>query len=332
MNLLAEQVGISPFEIRYRNAIRPGQTLPNGQIADAGTALVETLDAVRPYYEANPKAGIACAMKNSGLGVGIPDTGRCTLHVEKGAVHIRTSAACIGQGMGTVTCQIVCETTGLPPEQVVWDAPDTSIAPNSGNTTASRQTLFTGEATRRAAVELSAALAGGRTLADVEGVDFHAEYTGITDKLGSPKEHPVSHIAYGYATHLVELDAEGKVARVIAAHDVGRAVNPVSVEGQIEGGVVMSLGYSLTEDFPLENGRPKAVYASLGLFRANQTPPVQAVIVEKNHDPLACGAKGIGEICSIPTPPAVQLAYYHYDGNFRTALPLEDTPYRKKKA
>ena len=332
LNLLAEQVGISPFEIRYRNAIRPGQTLPNGQIADAGTALVETLDAVRPYYEANPKAGIACAMKNSGLGVGIPDTGRCTLHVEKGAVHIRTSAACIGQGMGTITCQIVCETTGLPPERVVWDAPDTSIAPNSGNTTASRQTLFTGEATRRAAVELSAALTGGRTLADVEGVDFHAEYTGITDKLGSPKEHPVSHIAYGYATHLVELDAEGKVARVIAAHDVGRAVNPVSVEGQIEGGVVMSLGYSLTEDFPLENGRPKAVYASLGLFRANQTPPVQAVIVEKNHDPLACGAKGIGEICSIPTPPAVQLAYYHYDGNFRTALPLEDTPYRKKKA
>ena len=332
LNLLAEQVGISPFEIRYRNAIRPGQTLPNGQIADAGTALVETLDAVRPYYEANPKAGIACAMKNSGLGVGIPDTGRCTLHVEKGAVHIRTSAACIGQGMGTVTCQIVCETTGLSPEQVVWDAPDTSIAPNSGNTTASRQTLFTGEATRRAAVELSAALAGGCTLADVEGVDFHAEYTGITDKLGSPKEHPVSHIAYGYATHLVELDAEGKVARVIAAHDVGRAVNPVSVEGQIEGGVVMSLGYSLTEDFPLENGRPKAVYATLGLFRANQTPPVQAVIVEKNHDPLACGAKGIGEICSIPTPPAVQLAYYHYDGNFRTALPLEDTPYRKRKA
>ena len=332
LNLLAEQVGISPFEIRYRNAIRPGQTLPNGQIADAGTALVETLDAVRPYYEANPKAGIACAMKNSGLGVGIPDTGRCTLHVEKGAVHIRTSAACIGQGMGTVTCQIVCETTGLSPEQVVWDAPDTSIAPNSGNTTASRQTLFTGEATRRAAVELSAALAGGCTLADVEGVDFHAEYTGITDKLGSPKEHPVSHIAYGYATHLVELDAEGKVARVIAAHDVGRAVNPVSVEGQIEGGVVMSLGYSLTEDFPLENGRPKAVYATLGLFRANQTPPVQAVTVEKIHDPLACGAKGIGEICSIPTPPAVQLAYYHYDGNFRTALPLEDTPYRKKKA
>ncbi|WP_294553609.1 selenium-dependent xanthine dehydrogenase [uncultured Pseudoflavonifractor sp.] len=330
LNKLAELVGISPFEIRYRNAIRPGQVLPNGQIADEGTALVETLDAVRPYYEANPKAGIACAMKNAGLGVGIPDTGRVTLHVEKGVVHVRTSAACIGQGIGTITCQIVCEVTGLRPDQVTWDAPDTSIAPNSGNTTASRQTLFTGEATRRAATELKWALEG-RDLSAVEGVDFHQEYTGITDKLGSPRPNPISHIAYGYATHLVELDDEGKIKRVIAAHDVGRAVNPVSVEGQIEGGVVMSLGYALTEDFPLKDGRPTVGYASLGLFRAHQTPDVKAIIVEKNHSELACGAKGIGEICSIPTAPAVQLAYYNYDGKFRTSLPLADTPYSKKK-
>ncbi|MEG1879642.1 MAG: molybdopterin cofactor-binding domain-containing protein, partial [Pseudoflavonifractor sp.] len=241
---------------------------------------------------------------------------------------IRSSAACIGQGLGTVMCQIVCETVGLAPNQVVWDAPDTSIAPNSGNTTASRQTLFTGEATRRAATELKWALEG-RTLADVEGVNFHQEYTGVTDRLGSEREHPVSHIAYGYATHLVELDDDGKVRRVIAAHDVGKAVNPVSIEGQIEGGVVMSLGYALTEDFPLKDGRPAAVYASLGLFRADKTPPVQAVIIEKSHSDLACGAKGIGEICSIPTPPAVQNAYYNFDGKFRTSLPLEGTAYRK---
>ena len=329
LNKLAELVGITPFEIRYRNAIRPGQTLPNGQIADESTALVETLDAVRPYYEANPKAGIACAMKNSGLGVGIPDTGRCTLHIEKGVVHIRTSAACIGQGLGTVLCQIVCETTGLSPAQVVWDDPDTSIAPNSGNTTASRQTLFTGEAARRAATELKWALEG-RDLAAVEGVDFHQEYTGITDKLGSDRENPVSHIAYGYATHLVELNDDGTLKRVVAAHDVGRAVNPISVEGQIEGGVVMSLGYALTEDFPLENGRPKAVYASLGLFRADKTPDITSLIVGKSHSELACGAKGIGEICSIPTPPAVQLAYYNWNGEFQTSLPLTGTPYKKK--
>ena len=330
LNLLAEKVGISPFEIRWRNAIRPGQYLPNGQIADDSTALLETLAAVRPYYEANPSAGIACAMKNSGLGVGVPDTGRCTLHIESGVVHVRTSAACIGQGMGTVVVQIVCQTASLSPEQVVWDTPDTAITPNSGNTTASRQTLFTGEAARRAAVELKRALEG-RTLFDVEGVNFHAEYTGITDKLGSPQEHPVSHIAYGYATHLVELDETGRVSRVVAAHDVGRAVNPVSIEGQIEGGVVMSLGYALTEDLPLEDGCPTVSYAGLGLFRAHQTPDVKALIIEKPDSVLACGAKGIGEICSIPTPPAVQNAYYNFDGKFRTSLPLEETPYRKKK-
>ncbi len=330
LNKLAELVGITPFEIRYRNAIRPGQTLPNGQIADEGTALVETLDAVRPYYQNNPAAGIACAIKNSGLGVGIPDTGRCTLHVKNGVVHIRTSAACIGQGLGTVVVQIVCQVTGLSPDQVMWDAPDTAIAPNSGNTTASRQTVFTGEAARRAATELKWALEG-RTLADVEGVNFHQEYTGITDKLGSDRENPISHIAYGYATHLVELNDDGTVKHVIAAHDVGKAVNPVSVEGQIEGGVVMSLGYALTEDFPLQDGRPTVTYAGLGLFRADKTPDVKSIIIEKNHSELACGAKGIGEICSIPTAPAVQLAYYNYDGKFRTSLPLADTPYRKKK-
>ena len=331
LNKLAELVGISAFEIRYRNAIRPGDTLPNGQIASEDTALVETLDAVRPYYEANPKAGIACAIKNSGLGVGIPDSGRCDLYIKDGVVHIRTSAACIGQGIGTVVTQIVCETVGLRPDQVVWDAPDTSIAPNSGNTTASRQTVFTGEATRRAATELKWALSENRTLHDVDGVIFHQEYTGITDKLGSDKENPVSHIAYGYATHLVELNEDGTLKRVIAAHDVGKAVNPISVEGQIEGGVVMSLGYSLTEDYPLRDGRPTVTYAGLGLFRSDKTPDVQSIIVGKSHSELACGAKGIGEICSIPTPAAVQNAYYNLDGQFRTSLPLVDTPYAKKK-
>ena len=252
LNLLAELVGISPFEIRYRNAIRPGQTLPNGQIADESTAMVEVLDALRPYYEANPKAGIACAIKNSGLGVGIPDTGRCTLHVEGGVVHVRTSAACIGQGLGTIVVQITCQTAGLSPEQVTWDQPDTAIAPDAGNTTASRQTLFTGEATRRAALALKEALET-EPLSALEGRDFYGEYTGVTDKLGAEKEHPVSHIAYGYAAHLVELGEDGRVKRVVAAHDVGQAVNPVNIEGQIEGGVVMSLGYALTEDFPLHH-------------------------------------------------------------------------------
>lgn len=328
LNELARLAGISPWEIRRRNAIRPGQVLPNGQLADPDAALAQTLDAVKPYFDANPKAGIACAMKNSGLGVGVPDTGRCTLHVERGVVHIRTSAACIGQGMGTICMQFVCQTAALEPDTVVWDAPDTSITPNSGNTTASRQTLFTGEAARRAAVQLKQALES-RTLEDLEGMDFAAEYTGVTDKMGSDKPHPISHIAYSYATHLVELDEAGLVSRVVAAHDVGRVVNPRSVEGQIEGGVVMSLGWALTEHFPLADGKPAVKLGTLGLFRADKTPEVEPVLVGVSESELACGAKGIGEISSIPTAPAVQLAYYNRDGIFRTKLPLEDTPYQK---
>lgn len=329
INQLAELVGISPFEIRYRNALRPGDIMPNGQIADETTALVETLDAVRDIYEKNPKAGIACALKNSGLGVGIPDTGRCLITVRDGLIHVTSSAACIGQGMGTVQIQMICETVGITPDKIIYDTPDTGISPDSGNTTASRQTLFTGEAAVRAAKELKKALDEAGSLKDLEGREFFGEYTGITDKMGSDKENPISHIAYSYATHLAELNDDGSVKRIVAVHDVGTAVNPKSVEGQIEGGVVMSLGYALTENYPLENGKPLAKYGTLGLFRADKTPDVESVIVGKNIRGLAFGAKGIGEIASIPTAPAVQLAYYNRDGIFRTSLPLEKTPYSK---
>ncbi|MEG0018825.1 MAG: molybdopterin cofactor-binding domain-containing protein, partial [Hydrogenoanaerobacterium sp.] len=305
-------------------------TLPNGQIADDSTALAETLEAVKSYMDEHPKAGIACAIKNSGLGVGIPDVGRCRLVVEDGKVHIYSSAACIGQGLGTVMTQMVCTTLKLPPEKVVYCEPDTSKAPNSGNTTASRQTVFTGEATRRASLALRDAL-GTASLESLNGQEFKGEYSSETDKMGSDKPHPVSHVAYGYATHVVDLDENGKLSCVLAAHDVGAAINPVNVEGQIEGGVVMSLGYALTEDFPLKEGVPTAKFGTLGLFKATQVPPIKAIIVEKSKEKLAYGAKGIGEICSIPTPPAVQLAYYNYDGNFRTKLPLENTPYSRKK-
>ena len=332
LNELAEMVGISAFEMRYRNAIRPGQVLPNGQVADETTALVETLDAARPILERDPKAGIACAMKNAGLGVGIPDTGRCRIEVRGGEVLLHSSAACIGQGMGTVQTQMAAEILGIPHDRVRYCVPDTALAPDAGNTTASRQTLFTGEAVVRAAKQVKEALEKEGSWEALEGRSFLGEYTGVTDRLGSDKQNPVSHIAYGYATHVVELNDDGTVKRITAIHDLGVAVNPRSAEGQIEGGVIMGLGYALTEDFPLKDGKPTAKYGTLGLFRADKTPPVEARLVEKaTKDGLACGAKGIGEICSIPTAPAVQNAYYNRDGLFRTRLPLPDTPYSRKK-
>ncbi len=330
INQLAEMVGISHWEMRYRNAIVPGQVLPNGQIADEGTALKETLEAVKEDFESSPYAGISCAMKNSGIGVGIPDIGRSRLTVINGKVHVRCGAACIGQGLGTVTVQMVCETTGITYDKIVVENPDTHVTPNSGTTTASRQTVFAGEATRQAALKLKEDLKN-HSLEQLEGSDYYGEYSGITDPIGSDKPNPVSHVAYGYATQVVILDEKGMLKKVVAAHDVGRAVNPKNVEGQIEGGVVMGLGYALTEDYPLKDSVPTAKYGTLGLLRANQVPDIKPVIIEKNTQELAYGAKGIGEIVVIPTAPAVQGAYYRLDGKFRTKLPLEDTAYRKKK-
>ena len=330
LNKLAEIVGISPFEIRRRNALKPGDIMPNGQIADETTAIAEALESVRDICEKNPKVGIACALKNSGLGVGIPDTGRCLITVRDGKAHVTSSAACIGQGMGTVQVQMICQVTGLPPEKIIYDTPDTKFSPIAGNTTASRQTLFTGEAAVRAAKELKAAIDENGSLESLDGREFYGEYTGITDKMGSDKENPVSHVAYGYAVHVAELNDDGTVKKITAVHDVGNPVNPKALEGQIEGGVVMSMGYALTEDYPLDKGRPLAKMGTLGLLRADKVPEIEPVVIGKKINGPALGAKGIGEIAAIPTAPALQLAYYNRDGNFRTKLPLEDTPYSKK--
>ena len=329
LNQMADLVGISPWEIRWRNAIRPGQELPNGQIVDESTGLVETLEAVKPYYEKAKYAGLACAMKNAGVGVGIPDTGRVRLTVEDGKVHIFAGASCIGQGLGTVLTQMVCDQTGLRHEDVVYERSNTYSAPDSGTTSGSRQTLFTGEACRRACQDLKAALEEGG-LASLNGREFRGEYLGKTDPLGADVPNPVSHIAYGYATQVCILDDEGRLKQIVAAHDVGKAVNPLSVEGQIEGGVVMSMGFALTERYPLEDCKPKAKFGTLGLFRANQIPEIVPIIVEKEGLDVACGAIGIGEITSIPTAPAIADAYFRYDGRRRTSLPLEGTPYSKK--
>ena len=329
LNRMADLVGITPWEIRYRNAIRPGQELPNGQIVDGSTGLVETLEAVKPYYDGAKCVGLACAMKNAGVGVGIPDTGRVRLTVEDGRVHIFAGASCIGQGLGTVLTQMVCDQTGLGPDQVVYERSNTYFAPDSGTTSGSRQTLFTGEACRRACQDLREALAEGG-LEALNGREFRGEYLGKTDPLGADVPNPVSHIAYGYATQICILDEDGKIQQMVAAHDVGRAVNPLSVEGQIEGGVVMSMGFALTERYPLVDCKPTAKYGTLGLFRANQIPDITAIVVEKEGLDVACGAIGVGEITSIPTAPAIADAYYRYDGKFRTTLPLEDTPYTRK--
>jgi aldehyde oxidoreductase len=173
INELAELVGLDAWEMRYLNVVRPGDTLPNGQIADDSTGIVAVLEDVKGEFYANPKAGLAIGHKNTGVGMGLPDIGRCILSVESGRVHIRTSAACMGQGIEQVVTHVVCETVpDLRLDQIVYEQPDTSRTPDSGTSTGSRQTLFSGEATRLAAVQLRDALAEAGSLAALEGREW----------------------------------------------------------------------------------------------------------------------------------------------------------------
>ncbi|MCR5684090.1 MAG: molybdopterin-dependent oxidoreductase [Lachnospiraceae bacterium] len=363
LNMMAEKIGISPWEIRVRNAIRPGGTLPNGQIVDDSTGLVETLEAIKPYYDAAVAAGrpvgLACAMKNAGVGVGIADWGRAKLIVENDAkVHIYSGASCIGQGLGTVLVQMVVTYSGLSPDDIVYERNNTWISPDSGDTSGSRQTLITGEAVRRATEKLVEALESvgiseegfltahsdyrsstdtpGRSclrekLRLLIGREFYGEFLAKTDPLGANVPNPVSHIAYGYATQMCILDpATGRIDKLVAAHDVGKAVNPLSLEGQIEGGVVMSMGYALTEQYPIDgNCKPIDKYGALGLIRAHEAPSVKAILVEKKGFDMAGGAIGIGEITSIPTAPAITEAYYQWNGERIYELPVKGNPYER---
>ncbi len=333
LSLLAEAAGLSAWEIRHRNAVRPGQELPNGQIAASDCCIAECLEAVKDAYESSPRAGIACALKNSGLGMAVPDAGRCILSVEKGLVHVRTSAACMGQGLATMCLHMVCQATGLAPELVLHEPADTVRTPDSGTSTASRQTVLSGEATRLAAEKLAAELNAGKTLDSLEGQEFYGECMPPTDPLGSPKANPVSHVNYSYCAQVIILGEDGKVEKVVSGFDVGTPVNVKSLEGQIEGGIVMGLGYGLTEDFPMENGYPKVKYGTLGLMRATDVPAIETRLVSHNREkmPYAYGAKGVGELCAIPAPPACAHAYYRLDGKIRTVLPLKGTPYKKDK-
>ncbi len=335
LNEMADKVGITPWEIRWRNAIRPGGVLPNGQIVGPETGLAETLEAVKAEYDAAVAAGkpvgLACAMKNAGVGVGIPDWGRCKLIVQDDEkLHIYAGASCIGQGVGTVLVQMIVTNTPLRRDQIVYERSNTWIAPDSGDTSGSRQTLVTGEACRRACEKFCAAYHGD--MKALVGQEFYGEYLAKTDKLGADVPNPVSHVAYGYATQVCILDPKTrKIEKMIAAHDVGKAVNPRSCEGQIEGGVVMSMGFALREQYPIdESCKPIDKYGKLGLFRAHEIPDIEAIVIDKPGLDKACGAIGIGEITSIPTAPAIADAYFRLDGERRESLPLAHTPYERK--
>jgi CO/xanthine dehydrogenase Mo-binding subunit len=239
---------------------------------------------------------------------------------DDGGIEVRHGWTEMGQGVNTVALQVAVEELGVDPERVRVIV-DTTRELGLGQTTGSRGTLM-GAGAVKAACE--AARADGCRA----NVDHVGEYrVDWTTKLGDPGvEHPIIHSTFGYAAQLVVLDREtGAIERVVAAHDVGRAVNPTLCEGQIEGSVHMGLGYALTEDFPAdpETGFPiPTTLRSLGILRPKDVPPIDVILVESPQPDSPYGIKGVGEIGLVPTAGACAAALHDLDGGWRTSLPM----------
>ena len=330
LDRLAERVGIDGWEIRWRNALRTGDRFGTGQLLGPGVGLEKTLLAVRDAYRGARYAGIACGAKNVGIGNGMVERGRAILRPEAdGTLTLWHSWTEMGQGVHTVFAQIVAEEVGCDPS-AVRVLVDTEQELDTGETTASRATTLGGQAVAEAARHLRAALDAlhpGGLPQDLAGHDFPGEFVvDWTTPIGEGIPDPVTHIAYGWATQVVILDDEGRLARVVAAQDVGRAMNPTLLEGQVEGGVHMGLGLALTEAFVTEGGVPLSdTLKSQGIIPASSMPPVDVIVVEEHQPEGPYGAKGAGEAVLVPTPAAVAGALYAFDGIHRTALPMRDS-------
>jgi xanthine dehydrogenase molybdenum-binding subunit len=305
--------------------------------------------------------GIACAYKNTGLGGGAPDRAVAEVEIYPNSMaEVRTSSADMGQGLSVVLAQIAAEELGMPVERVRVLLSDTDLTPDGGPTTASRQTFVSGNAARYAAITMRdalAAVAAERMSVPPDQIRFEGgrlRYNGSSVEIGevvawmreqgleakaryaydAPKTQPLGtggdmHFAFSYATQaaLVEVDMETgavKVIKIIAANDVGRAINPRTLTGQVQGGISMGMGNCLTEEYIVENGVPWSVlFARYKIPSIKHTPEIVSHLVEEQTSQGPFGAKGVGEITSINTTPAIANAIYQATGVRVYRIPVD---------
>lgn len=330
MDILAERVGVDGYDIRERNILNPGDAFATGQIMrESVLGLRRSLEAVKDTYKKAKYAGIGCGIKSTGIGNGTIDSGHAMIRVlEGGRLEVLTGYTEMGQGLFTTIRQAVCEETGLAPEiiEVRWDK---ALGAKCGETWASRATTLSCAATQRAAMQLAEDLKHS-ALDQLAGREYTGDYVcNFTTKPGTPEAltNPTTHMTFSYATQLVILDDAGRIERVVAAHDVGRAINPKGCAGQVEGGVHMGLGYALSENFPSTNAIPDSLLLQdCGIVKAKNTPRIDVILIEVPDEVGGYGAKGAGEIGLVPTAGAVAGALYAYDGIRRFSLPMDDAP------
>ncbi len=320
---LCEKGGFDRWQFRYDNALVSGSLTATGQILGRGVGVRETLLAVKEEFYKAEYAGLACGIKNCGIGNGVVDESEVKIEIKSGDhIILHHGWTEMGQGVHTVAIQILCE-------ELQWNAPEiievkvcTESRARAGMTTASRATSLLGNAIIDAAKAIKKDLET-RSLDQLAGKTYTGRWRcDWTTGPGDPGEVQ-THFSYGYATHLVVLNKKGEVDVVYAAHDAGRIINPVLFESQIQGAVMMGLGYALTEDLPMEKGRLKVEKLSrLGIPRIKDAPRivVKGVEVKDPHGPY--GAKGVGEIGLVPTAPAVANALHRFDNIRRLELPM----------
>jgi CO/xanthine dehydrogenase Mo-binding subunit len=344
MDLLAEKVGVDGWEIRMRNILNPGDAFATGQIMrESVSGMRVALEAVKDIYKNAKYAGLGCGIKSTGIGNGAIESGYSIIRVVEGPrLEILNGYTEMGQGVFTTVRQAVCEETGLSPDimAVRWDK---EIGAKCGEAWASRATTLSCAAAQRAGQKLAADLKE-MPLEKLVGREYTGEYIcDFTTKPGTPEAltNPTTHMTFSYACQLVILDENGRMERVVAAHDVGHAINPKACAGQIEGGVHMGLGYALSENFTSTNGVPDSLLLrDCGILGAKQTPQIDVILIEVPDEVGGYGAKGAGEIGLVPTAGAVAAALHSFDGIRRFNLPMQDSPAaapsvpksRKKKA
>ncbi|MFC1746338.1 selenium-dependent xanthine dehydrogenase [Candidatus Riflebacteria bacterium] len=321
---LCEQGNFDRWKFRYNNALTAGRMTSTGQILEGGVGVRASLEAVKEEFYKAKYAGLACGIKNTGIGNGMNDesTAKIVIESEKKVV-IHHGWTEMGQGLSTVALQTLCQETGIAPDIIEVKVETQEEAP-AGMTTASRGTSLLGNAIIDACKELKEDLKN-KSLKELSGKVYRGKWVcDWTTKPSLEDSQPVTHYSYGYAAQVVVLDDNGKIAVVYAAHDAGKIINPNLYEGQIEGAVHMGVGYAITEDYPLKDGVPEHFkLGKLGILKARHTPDVvvKGVEVPDPHGPY--GAKGVGEIGLVPTAGAVANALYQFDKKRRYTLPLK---------
>ena len=320
---LCLQGGFDRWQFRYNNALSEGKMTATGQILEQGVGVKETLLAVKDEFYKARFAGLACGIKNCGVGNGMIDFSHAAIYIKsENEIIVKHGWTDMGQGINNVVIQIISERTEISPEMISVEI-DTEAGQETGMTTSSRATVLLGNAVINACDKLNERLkTSGISELVGKTISGYSECNWTT-KPGTDVEKIITHFAYGYATQLVILDDNGKISKVIAAHDAGKIMNKTLFEGQIEGAVVMGLGYALTEDLPMVDGYLKSTkLKDCGLFKAKDIPEIKVIGVEVTDDFGPYGAKGVGEIGMVPTAAAVACAYFQFDKIPRYKLPL----------